>query len=291
MIVLAYYEASLVVDHLMKTCGPAKMNVFLRAYGKGAGYRRRPQGRRMAPQSIRSGGFDAVARPRFRRPATGDEKRIEIPADATVEQLTALAQANPDRFPGAHASWCARCRNRAYTAGAIRQLEQAAQLIPRLTRWQNPHVAIAKIASRRDDTARAIQAFDAFLKVDGNEVEFARKRAQLLEPLGVPRGPPAYERVVDVDPVGTHARRRRPDGAAAEGRAPTDTHAFGPPLASLPPDKATARISILRKPTSLPGRRRDAKREALAALEIAPSFEPAQELLLKIVDRRTAGGA
>jgi hypothetical protein len=37
----------------------------------------------------------------------------------------------------------------------------------------------------------------------------------------------------------------------------------------------------------------DAKREALSALEIAPSFEAAQELLLKIVEQQPSprGGA
>ena len=34
------------------------------------------------------------------------------------------------------------------------------------------------------------------------------------------------------------------------------------------------------------GQAADAKREALASLEIAPSFEPAQDLLLKIVDQQ-----
>jgi hypothetical protein len=38
MIVLAYYEASLVVDHLMKTHGPAKMNVPAAGVRQGARY-------------------------------------------------------------------------------------------------------------------------------------------------------------------------------------------------------------------------------------------------------------
>ena len=34
------------------------------------------------------------------------------------------------------------------------------------------------------------------------------------------------------------------------------------------------------------GRRADAKKQTLAALEIAPSYERAQELLLKLVEQR-----
>ena len=48
------------------------------------------------------------------------------------------------------------------------------------------------------------------------------------------------------------------------------------------PDKAAAHCD-LGESYLLAGRKAEAKREALAALEIAPSFERAQELLLNAV--------
>ena len=47
-------------------------------------------------------------------------------------------------------------------------------------------------------------------------------------------------------------------------------------------DKAAAHFDLAQA-YLMAGQPADAKREALSALEIAPSFEPAQELLLKIV--------
>src|ERR1044071_2657129 len=83
----------------------------------------------------------------------------------------------------------------------MRALEQAAKLLPAIQGKQNPHVAIAEIALEQKNTARAIAALDAFLKVDGNDVGAARQRAQLLEPLGdAARTAAAYARVVDADP-------------------------------------------------------------------------------------------
>jgi tetratricopeptide (TPR) repeat protein len=54
-------------------------------------------------------------------------------------------------------------------------------------------------------------------------------------------------------------------------------------LALDPPDKAAAHLNVASILLEL-GRKPEAKKEALAALEIAPGFEPAQELLLKTIE-------
>jgi Tfp pilus assembly protein PilF len=58
---------------------------------------------------------------------------------------------------------------------------------------------------------------------------------------------------------------------------------FKEALATGPPDRASAHCDLAES-YLLANRAADAKREALAALEIAPSFERAQELLLKAID-------
>jgi Tfp pilus assembly protein PilF len=63
---------------------------------------------------------------------------------------------------------------------------------------------------------------------------------------------------------------------------------FKAALAVGPADRAAAHCD-LGESYLLAGQVADAKREALAALEIAPSFERAQELLLKVVEK--ANGA
>ena len=135
----------------------------------------------------------------------------------------------------------------------------------------------------KKDTARAIQALDAFLKVDGNDVDAARQRAQLLEPLGdATRTAAAYLRVVDADPFDSHAQTIVGRAALQRKDAPAAVRAFRAALSAKPPDVAVAHYDLAQA-YLLGGQSADAKRETLAALEVAPSFEPAQDLLLKIV--------
>mgnify|MGYP000138110950 CR=1 FL=1 len=61
------------------------------------------------------------------------------------------------------------------------------------------------------------------------------------------------------------------------------TREFRAALAAGPVDPAPAHCDLA-EALYASGRRADAKKEVLAALEIAPSYERAQELLLKIVD-------
>ena len=61
------------------------------------------------------------------------------------------------------------------------------------------------------------------------------------------------------------------------------TREFRMALAVGAPDRAAAHCD-LGESYLMAGQVADAKREALAALEIAPSFERAQDLLLKTID-------
>jgi tetratricopeptide (TPR) repeat protein len=54
-------------------------------------------------------------------------------------------------------------------------------------------------------------------------------------------------------------------------------------LALDPSDKASAHFHVASVLLEM-GKKSEAKKEALTALEIAPGFEPAQELLLKVID-------
>jgi len=281
MIVLSYYEASLVIDHLVKTYGEAKLRALLLAYGRGLDTDAALKDAFGATIDEIQTGFDASLDRDFaslRRAL----KKIEIPEGATIPQLAALADANPDSV-AVQMRLAAERQKAGDTPAAIRNLERAAQLVPGLQGKQNPNLIIATLALEKNDTTRALQAFDAFLAVDGNDVEAARKRAQLLEPLGdAARTAAAYQRVVDVDPFDSHAQTivgrmalQRRDAAAA-------IRAFRSALATRPPDEAAAHLDLAQAYFA-GGQAADAKREVLAALEIAPSYEAAQELLLKVV--------
>jgi len=123
---------------------------------------------------------------------------------------------------------------------------------------------------------------------DFDNPEVARKLAALIKDSGV-QDPatlrPIYQRIVQIDPFDAEAN-------AAVGRAamqmnqPADAvRAFRAVVALKPVDPAMA-YTDLAESYFKSGNRTEARKQTLAALEIAPSYERAQDLLLKIAEGR-----
>jgi tetratricopeptide (TPR) repeat protein len=143
---------------------------------------------------------------------------------------------------------------------------------------------IARIASEQEDTERAIEALDAVVAVDGTNLEAARMLAALVEPRGdASRTARALSAVVAIDPFDLGAGARLGRLALETGDAETAIPAFKAVLGGAPVDRAAAHADLA-EAYLLAGRRADARRETLAALEIAPSFARAQDLLLKLLE-------
>ncbi len=175
-------------------------------------------------------------------------------------------------------------RKAADPAGAIAALERAAALVPTATGPASPNVLMAAIAMERNDTARAIAALEALGRVDHTDIDSARKLASLVAPLGDPaRAAAAYERVVGIDPFDIEAETNLGRFSLQRKDAGTAIRAFRTVLAVGPIDRATAHVNLA-EAYLLAGQRAEAKKQTLAALEIAPQFERAQELLLKLVE-------
>jgi tetratricopeptide (TPR) repeat protein len=281
LIVLSYFQASQVVDYLVKTYGEPKLHAFVRSFGRGLDTEAALKDTYGVGIDQVQTGLDAAFDRDF-GPLRKALKKVDVPQNATADQLAAMAQANADSFV-VHMRLAEARRKAGDNAGAVKALEQAAQLLPALQGKQNPHVAIAEISIEQKNIPRAIQALDAFLKVDGNDVDAARQRAQLLEPMGdATRTAAAYLRVVDADPFDSHAQTIVGRAALQRKDAPSAIRAFRAALGAKPADVAVAHYDLAQA-YLLGGQNAEAKRETLAALEVAPSFEPAQDLLLKIV--------
>ncbi|MBI2828865.1 MAG: tetratricopeptide repeat protein [Acidobacteria bacterium] len=287
LISLVYHQASLVVDHLIDTYGEPALWRLLRAYGEGLDTDAALQSAFNATIDQIQTSFDA----RLVRDYAALRRALktpEIPDDPTVEQLKAIAADNPDSF-GVEMTLAQALYQAGNAAAAIEALERASRLVPAATGGASPNALIAQIAIKQGDTARAIRALEAVVKVESADVESARKLAMLVAPLGeAARTAAAYGLVAELDPfdvqaqavVGRHALRQH-DAARA-------LRAFRAALAAGPPDKAVAHLDLA-EAHLLAGQLGDAKRETLAALEIAPSFERAQDFLLKLIAEQPAG--
>jgi tetratricopeptide (TPR) repeat protein len=282
MISLAYYQSSLVVEHLVETYGEPAFHTFVRAYGRGIETEEAMKEVFGATIDEIQKGFDARLEKQYasiRRAL----KRPDTTETTTLDELKALSASNPDSF-GVQMQLGLKLNEAKDYPAAIQAFERAAQLLPTATGDNNPHGIIAGIALAQDDKPRAMRALEDLLKVDHSDVEAARKLVELAEPAGdAARLEAAYKRVVDVDPFDAKAQAGLGRLALRRKDNQTAVRAFRAALATNPPDRVSAHTDLA-EALYAAGQRADAKTQTLNALEIAPTFDRALDLLLRLND-------
>jgi len=282
---LSYYEASLLVDHIVKTYGQPKLNELVRTFADGSDTEAALKHALNVSIDDLQTTFTAALDAQF-----GGIRRAINDADApvdtkSVEALRAAAAAKPDSFISQLA--LGKTLADAHDAAAYAPLEKAAALVPSAIGPESPHLLMAKLAEDLDDPARAMKEYEALLAVDHTNVEAARTLAALAEKAGDSRLTVlALDRVVSLDPFDASAHSRRGNIALKERDADIAMREFRAALQAGASDKAAAHCD-LGESYLLGNRPADAKKEALAALEIAPGFERAQELLLNAIERKS----
>jgi tetratricopeptide (TPR) repeat protein len=173
---------------------------------------------------------------------------------------------------------------------AVKAFERAGQLVPVARGIDSPHGQLAGIAIQRNDRPRAIAEFQALVNVDAENVEAARQLAKLMKEAGIEdpaKIRPVYERIVAVDPFDMDAHTVLGRLALQANDGDVAAREFRTVIALGPVDRAAAHTDLAESYLKA-GKRPEAKKETLAALEIAPSYERAQALLLKLVDAPAA---
>jgi tetratricopeptide (TPR) repeat protein len=281
LISLAYHQASLAAEYLAKTYGEPSLTKLLQAYGRGLETEVAVKEAFNVSLDDIQKGFDAELEQHY-RPLITALKTPEVKSQPSLEDLKKFAVENPGSFRVQLALGRSLAKA-GDTDGAIAALERASALMPWATGDDNPNKDIATLALAKKDNARAIVALEAVLKVDHADVEAARALVPLVASAPAAQKENAYQRLVNVDPfegtaqsaLGRLAMQRR-DGAAA-------IKAYRTALAIDPPDRAAALVD-LGEAYFLARQPAQARTQALAALELAPSYERAQDLLLKVVE-------
>jgi tetratricopeptide (TPR) repeat protein len=171
------------------------------------------------------------------------------------------------------------------TADAYKALERAAQLVPMATGPKSPHAMMAQIAIEQKDRTRAISELEALLQYAHTDLESARLLAKELEQAGgnnPARLASAYQRVAALDPFDAANQSALGRLQLQRGDAAGAARSFRAALAAGALDAAAANSDLADAYLAL-GDRTQAKRAALAAIEIAPGYQRAQDQLLKLV--------
>ena len=288
LISMAYFQGALVVDFLIKKFGDEGLHSLLRWYGKGLEMDAALKAALNTDFESLQGDFDKAIDARFGAlraalKAPPDAELLKMP----VEGLIALAQKNPGSYP-VHLVLGSRLLDAGREDEALKALDRAAELVSVATGEDNPNLLIAQIAIKKKDNARAITALQAVLNSDYDNVAAARLLARVMKDAKVTdpaRTGPVFQRIVAVDPFDAEAHAALGRISLDRNDAETAIREFKAVIALKPVDLAAA-YTDLAESYLRGGRRPEARKQTLAALEIAPSYERAQDLLLKISEAR-----
>jgi tetratricopeptide (TPR) repeat protein len=202
--------------------------------------------------------------------------------DQPVDRLRPIAEANPGSFPVQLAF--ARALEAKEPDAALAAYRRAAVLVPPATGDGSPQARIAALLEAKGDKAGAAAALEALTTADHTAVVSARALVTLLDAEGdAARRRAALAKVVAIDPFDAAAHSELGRFALAAGQLPAALQNFRVAVAAGAQDRAGAHAD-LGEALEKSGARDDAKRQALLALEVAPSYVRAQELLLRLVE-------
>ncbi|MDO8680421.1 MAG: tetratricopeptide repeat protein [Acidobacteriota bacterium] len=282
---LAYYQASLVVEHIAEVHGQRKLRELVRSYADGLDTEAAIKHALGVDIDDLQKTFDAFIDKRF---ATARRALAEVEGlgpDTPLERLKTIAAANPGSYAAQMSLGMAL--QESSPDAAIAALEQAAALVPNATGDDSPNAMIAAIALKKGDKPRAARALDALTAHAQTDVTSSRELVTLLDGARDPaRLQVALRRLVAIDPFDAQAQSKLGRITLDAGNVPEAIRMFRAALGARPVDRAGAHADLA-EALALAGEKDEAKKQALAALEIAPTFTRAQDLLLKL----TSGGS
>jgi len=283
---MAYFQASVLVEHIIDEYGESTIHQMLRAYGDGLDTEAALERVGLDFDTLQAS-FDIAVEARFgdlRRAMQGpDERTLELQPSERLATLRELVEEYPGSFP-VQLSLGHALRAAGETDAAKTAFEMAVTLAPMATGASSPHVPLASIAIEQENRGLAMDHLEAHLAHDHRDIEAARQLAALAEEAGdVARMRRAYELIIEIDPFDSIPHQALGRLAMAREDHEVAAREFEVALAIGPIDRVAVHVDLAESRLA-GGRPDEAKRQVIAALEIAPTYERAQELLLQIVE-------
>lgn len=169
------------------------------------------------------------------------------------------------------------------TQGAVTHYIRALELFPYVSGKDNPYESLAKLLEQKGDREQAARTLDALVKTDENNLEALKTIARLRLALGErQQALDALQASFFISPFDYKLHTQAGELSLDLKDYPKALTEFQVTLALAPPNVAEANYNVATAFHAL-GRQPEAKRAVLRALEAAPRYEKAQELLLRIV--------
>jgi tetratricopeptide (TPR) repeat protein len=169
------------------------------------------------------------------------------------------------------------------TQGAVDHYIRALELFPYVTGKGNPYESLAKLLEQKGDQARAAKVLESLVKTDENNLEALKTIARLRLALGErQQALDALQASFFISPFDYKLHTQAGELSIELKDYAKALTEFQVTLALAPPNVAEANFNVASAYHAL-GQQPEAKRAVLRALEAAPRYEKAQELLLRIV--------
>ena len=169
------------------------------------------------------------------------------------------------------------------TQGAVTHYIRALELFPYVSGAGNPYESLAKLLEQKGDRAQAAKVLESLVKTDENNLEALKNIARIRLALGErQQALDALQASFYISPFDYKLHTQAGELSVELKDYAKALTEFQVALALSPPNMAEANYNIASTYYAL-GRQPEAKRAVLRALEAAPRYEKAQELLLRIV--------
>jgi len=169
------------------------------------------------------------------------------------------------------------------TQGAVVHYIRALELFPYVSGKGNPYESLANLLEQKGDREQAAKTLDSLVKTDENNLEALKTIARLRLALGErQQALDALQASFFISPFDYKLHTQAGELSLEVKDYAKALTEFQVALALAPPNVAEANYNVAAAFHAL-GRQPEAKRAVLRALEAAPRYDKAQELLLRIV--------
>ena len=281
---LAYFEASLLTEHLVSINGDQGLRTLLAAYAEGAS-----DADAFAKAFGRSVDAIETSFKAFVDQQYGPmSKAMALPPQKVApDDLASLRQRaleSPDNY-WAQVSYGAALIRVGQQSASRAPLEKAAQLAPPASGDGSPRALLAQQAIDANDLPRARRELRQLLTYDHVNVVAARKLASIAgDPDAIEDRDFALRQIADLDPFDASVHAQLGRRLFATGKYAPALTEFRAALALGPPNLAESYTDLGETLFKL-DRKDEAKKEILLALQQAPTYARAQDLLLAILGR------
>jgi tetratricopeptide (TPR) repeat protein len=285
-VIFSYYEASLLCEMIARDLGEQALPQMLQAYRAGQGTEQVIQRVLKMDLATLDKRFDAYLQERFGKALVAIADR-----DVTVEQYRPVSDmvARADAAPGNY--WLQVATGRALITRrevklAVSVLERARALFPDYGGADGAYPLLVRAHQGGGDVKSAATVLQAAAELTELPYEMYLSLADLwLESGDTTKAANAIEYAIYTNPFDIAQHERLAELFTRSGDKTRAVRERTAVVALNPVDRAEAyyRLAIAQRDA---GTAREARRSVLRALEVAPHFERAQELLLTLVEKK-----